>query len=105
MQPEGAVAGPEAAGLGLVLRAERGGVDAKKTTNFEAMRDLSGRRMRHVNNEKKLQEWIDAAPEREAEARREKEAAKERKRAEAEHSRTEAEAVQRLLNCVAPSSR
>ena len=41
----------------------------------------------------KLQEWIDAAPEREAEARREKEAAKERKRAEAEHSRTEAEAA------------
>ena len=80
-------------GFGAMLRAERGGVDAKKTTNFEAMRDLSGRRMRHVNNEKKLQEWIDAAPEREAEARREKEAAKERKRAEAEHSRTEAEAA------------
>jgi hypothetical protein len=82
-------------GFGAMLRSARGGLDAKKTTNFDAMRDLSGRRsvpfpnrrcsspgrcltrsgalsarMRHVNNEKKLKEWIDTAPEREAAAKR-----------------------------------
>lgn len=30
------------------------GAQIEKTTNREAMRDLSGRRMRDVNNEKKL---------------------------------------------------
>ena len=31
-------------GFGAMLRSARGGLDAKKTTNFDAMRDLSGRR-------------------------------------------------------------
>ncbi len=89
-------------GFGAMLRSARGGLDAKKTTNFDAMRDLSGRRsampsclaqphltnlptnlgdviwmsaragcrIRHVNNEKKLREWIEAAPERDAAAKR-----------------------------------
>jgi hypothetical protein len=41
-------------GFGSLLRGQK---STKKTTNFSAMRDLSGRRIRHVENEKKLQEW------------------------------------------------
>ena len=55
-------------GFGAMLRSARGGLDSKKTTNFDAMRDLSGRRMRHVNNEKKVAEWVAGAPERERQA-------------------------------------
>lgn len=78
-------------GFGAMLRSARGGLDAKKTTNFDAMRDLSGRRMRHVNNEQKLKEWVDAAPDRAAEAKREKDEAAERKRVDAVRTRTEIE--------------
>ena len=38
-------------GFGSMLRAL--GAQIEKTTNREACRDLSGRRMRDVNNEKK----------------------------------------------------
>ncbi|KAI8329896.1 hypothetical protein BD560DRAFT_341993 [Blakeslea trispora] len=44
-------------------------MNAQKTTNFEACRDLQGRRIRTVNDAKKLQEELDALPEREAEKR------------------------------------
>jgi hypothetical protein len=37
-------------GFGSMLRAL--GAQIEKTTNHEAMRDLSGRRVRDVNNEK-----------------------------------------------------
>ncbi len=37
------------------------------TDNFDACRDLSGRRMRHVNADKKLAEWAAQAKERELE--------------------------------------
>jgi len=43
-------------GFGSMLRAM--GSQIEKTTNREACRDLSGRRMRDVNNEKKMLEWI-----------------------------------------------
>ena len=43
-------------GFGSMLRAI--GSQIEKTTNNEACRDLSGRRMRDVNNEKKLLEWV-----------------------------------------------
>ncbi|XP_076821364.1 splicing regulator SDE2-like [Clavelina lepadiformis] len=43
-------------GFGSMLRAL--GSQIEKTTNMEACRDLSGRRMRDVNNEKKMMEWI-----------------------------------------------
>lgn len=36
------------------------------TTNFDACRDLSGRRLRHADAAKKLQEWRACAQEREA---------------------------------------
>jgi hypothetical protein len=29
----------------------------KPTENFEACRDLSGRRLRNINNERRLEEW------------------------------------------------
>ena len=40
---------------------------AAVTENFDACRDLSGRRMRHVNADKKLAEWAAQAQERELE--------------------------------------
>uniref|UniRef100_A0A7S0L8D9 SDE2-like domain-containing protein n=1 Tax=Coccolithus braarudii TaxID=221442 RepID=A0A7S0L8D9_9EUKA len=49
-------------GFGAMLRASgKGGV---KTTNFDACRDLNGRRLRHVNAEVKLSEWEANADER-----------------------------------------
>ncbi|XP_057316380.1 splicing regulator SDE2-like [Hydractinia symbiolongicarpus] len=43
-------------GFGSMLRAL--GARIEKTTNHEACRDLSGRRMRDVNNEKQIAEWL-----------------------------------------------
>lgn len=37
------------------------------TTNYDACRDLSGRRVRHTTIESKLAEWQEGAPERELE--------------------------------------
>ncbi|CAH8437794.1 unnamed protein product [Schistosoma turkestanicum] len=50
-------------GFGSMLRAI--GSQIEKTTNHEMCRDLSGRRMRDVNLEKKLKEWYATADERE----------------------------------------
>lgn len=52
-------------GFGALLRGQ--GRDGKITTNFDACRDLSGRRLRQSNAEKKLQEWKAEAAERELE--------------------------------------
>jgi len=43
-----------------------------KTSNTEAMRDISGRRLRHINSEKKLTEWYAMEEERKEEAELEK---------------------------------
>eukprot|EP00243_Klebsormidium_subtile_P002494 TRINITY_DN14986_c0_g1_i1.p1 TRINITY_DN14986_c0_g1~~TRINITY_DN14986_c0_g1_i1.p1 ORF type:complete len:374 (-),score=119.03 TRINITY_DN14986_c0_g1_i1:175-1296(-) len=51
-------------GFGSLLR---GSQSQKKTTNFDACRDMNGRRLRHVNSEKKLVEWQEQAREREQE--------------------------------------
>ena len=40
-------------GFGSMLRAQGGKMAAHKTTNFEACRDLSGRRLKTVNDAKK----------------------------------------------------
>jgi len=45
-------------GFGSLLRGAPAKPGVKKTTNFEACRDLSGRRLRHVNNEKRLEKWF-----------------------------------------------
>ncbi|XP_068088929.1 splicing regulator SDE2 [Hyperolius riggenbachi] len=52
-------------GFGSMLRAL--GAQIEKTTNREACRDLSGRRLRDVNHEKAMAEWIKKQAEREAE--------------------------------------
>jgi hypothetical protein len=54
-------------GFGSLLRGAPSKIGQKKTDNFDACRDLSGKRLRHANNEKKLQEWIANAKEREME--------------------------------------
>ncbi|ELR18766.1 uncharacterized protein ACA1_040820 [Acanthamoeba castellanii str. Neff] len=52
-------------GFGSLLRGGNTKVGQKKTTNFDACRDLNGRRLRHVNNEKRLAEWYAQEKERE----------------------------------------
>ena len=42
-------------GFGSLLRSMK--PKAKGDENFEACRDLSGRRLRHINNESRLREW------------------------------------------------
>lgn len=55
-------------GFGALLKGGSTGVSAKKTTNKGACRDLTtGRRLRHMNYEKKLEEWKDEEEEREME--------------------------------------
>lgn len=60
-------------GFGSMLRAI--GAQIEKTTNREACRDLSGRRLRDINEEKRLKSWLDgqaARDEEKAERRRQK---------------------------------
>jgi hypothetical protein len=52
-------------GFGALLRGQ--GRDGKITDNFDACRDLSGRRVRQVEAEKKLKQWEQDAKERELE--------------------------------------
>ncbi|XP_014777005.1 splicing regulator SDE2 [Octopus bimaculoides] len=58
-------------GFGSMLRAI--GAQIEKTTNREACRDLSGRRMRDINNEKQLKEWMAKQVEHEKERTRRRE--------------------------------
>ena len=44
-------------GFGSLLRGAAYKAGQKKTNNFDACRDMSGRRLRHVNAEKRLEEW------------------------------------------------
>lgn len=53
-------------GFGSMLRAI--GAQIEKTTNREACRDLSGRRLRDINEEKRLKTWLDGQKDREQEA-------------------------------------
>ncbi|KAJ3211482.1 hypothetical protein HDU67_004518 [Dinochytrium kinnereticum] len=62
-------------GFGSMLRAQGGKMASKKTTNFEACRDLSGRRLKTVNDAKKLAEFLEKEPERK---KRKTEAVKEK---------------------------
>jgi len=58
-------------GFGSLLRAI--GAQIEKTTNHEAMRDLSGRRQRDVNNEKRVRDYVAKQGEREKEEKEKKE--------------------------------
>ncbi|KAI9342528.1 telomere stability and silencing-domain-containing protein [Obelidium mucronatum] len=51
-------------GFGSMLRAQGGRMASQKTTNFEACRDLSGRRLKTVNDAKKIADYKEAEPER-----------------------------------------
>jgi len=44
-------------GFGALLKQEGRKRTGKKVTNFGSCRDLNGRRLRHVNDEKNLQKW------------------------------------------------
>ncbi|KAG9448290.1 hypothetical protein H6P81_014418 [Aristolochia fimbriata] len=54
-------------GFGSLLRGAATKAGQKKTNNFDACRDMSGRRLRHVNAEKKLEEWKAEVEERKLE--------------------------------------
>ncbi|KAK2993863.1 hypothetical protein RJ640_003975 [Escallonia rubra] len=51
-------------GFGSLLRGAATKAGQKKTNNFDACRDMSGRRLRHVNAEKRMEEWRAGAEER-----------------------------------------
>lgn len=54
-------------GFGSLLRGAATKAGQKKTNNFDACRDMSGRRLRHVNAEKRLEEWKAGEEERKLE--------------------------------------
>nr|XP_056708795.1 splicing regulator SDE2 [Euleptes europaea] len=70
-------------GFGSMLRAL--GAQIEKTTNREACRDLSGRRLRDVNHEKAMAEWVKQQAEREAEKEQRRLERLKRKLAEPKH--------------------
>ena len=62
-------------GFGSMLRALGAQRSGHETDDIEACRDISGRRLRHVNDEKKIAEWLASKKdpaEEEAERRRKK---------------------------------
>ncbi|NXH49989.1 SDE2 regulator, partial [Dicaeum eximium] len=71
-------------GFGSMLRAL--GAQIEKTTNREACRDLSGRRLRDVNHEKAMAEWVKKQAEREAEKEQRRLERLQRKLAEPRHA-------------------
>ncbi|KAJ7384780.1 silencing defective protein Sde2 [Desmophyllum pertusum] len=71
-------------GFGSMLRAL--GAQIEKTTNREACRDLSGRRMRDINDEKKIAEWVSKQADREREKEEKKQARLARRRAMPKHT-------------------
>ncbi|NXY80827.1 SDE2 regulator, partial [Alcedo cyanopectus] len=70
-------------GFGSMLRAL--GAQIEKTTNREACRDLSGRRLRDVNHEKAMAEWVKQQAEREAQKEQRRLERLQRKLAEPKH--------------------
>ena len=70
-------------GFGSMLRAI--GAQIEKTTNHEACRDISGRRLRDVNNEKRLKEWLGKKAEKDRERAKEKQERRERRLAMPNH--------------------
>ncbi|XP_028828135.1 splicing regulator SDE2 isoform X2 [Denticeps clupeoides] len=76
-------------GFGSMLRAL--GAQIEKTTNREACRDLSGRRLRDVNHEKEMAEWLKKQADREAEKEQRRLERLQRKMAEPKHYFTDPE--------------
>ncbi|XP_029448922.1 replication stress response regulator SDE2 [Rhinatrema bivittatum] len=82
-------------GFGSMLRAL--GAQIEKTTNREACRDLSGRRLRDVNHEKAMADWVKKQAEREAEKEQRRLERLQRKLAEPKHYFTNPEYQQQCL--------
>lgn len=61
------------------------GAQIEKTTNREACRDLSGRRLRDINEEKRLKSWLEKQKNREEEATEKKKKKLEKLCAEPKH--------------------
>lgn len=61
------------------------GAQIEKTTNREACRDLSGRRLRDINEEKRLKEWVSKQADREREKEEKKQKKLEKLRQEYQH--------------------
>ncbi|XP_027132512.1 splicing regulator SDE2 isoform X3 [Larimichthys crocea] len=76
-------------GFGSMLRAL--GAQIEKTTNREACRDLSGRRLRDVNHEKEMAEWLKKQAEREAEKEQRRLERLQRKLSQPKHQFTDPE--------------
>ncbi|XP_067115093.1 splicing regulator SDE2 isoform X2 [Osmerus mordax] len=74
-------------GFGSMLRAL--GAQIEKTTNREACRDLSGRRLRDVNHEKEMAEWLKKQADRDAEKEQRRLERLQRKLAEPKHQFTD----------------
>ncbi|XP_029950645.1 splicing regulator SDE2 [Salarias fasciatus] len=70
-------------GFGSMLRAL--GAQIEKTTNREACRDLSGRRLRDVNHEKEMADWLKKQADREAEKEQRRAERLQRKLSEPKH--------------------
>uniref|UniRef100_UPI00398EB6F5 splicing regulator SDE2 isoform X2 n=1 Tax=Pristiophorus japonicus TaxID=55135 RepID=UPI00398EB6F5 len=81
-------------GFGSMLRAL--GAQIEKTTNREACRDLSGRRLRDVNHEKAMAEWIKKQAERETDKEQRRVDRLQRKLAEPKHYFTDPQYEQQL---------
>ncbi|XP_059838708.1 splicing regulator SDE2 [Hypanus sabinus] len=81
-------------GFGSMLRAL--GAQIEKTTNREACRDLSGRRLRDVNHEKAMAEWIKKQAERETEKEQRRLERLQRRLAEPKHYFTDPQYEQQL---------
>ncbi|KQK09206.1 replication stress response regulator SDE2 [Brachypodium distachyon] len=59
-------------GFGSLLRGAASKAGQKKTSNFDACRDINGRRLRHVNAERRLEEWKAESADRQLEKLAEK---------------------------------
>nr|CAG4642985.1 EOG090X0OE5 [Evadne anonyx] len=70
-------------GFGSMLRAI--GAQIEKTTNREACRDLSGRRLRDINEEKRLKDWVAKQADREKEREERKQKKMEKLKEEFHH--------------------
>lgn len=83
-------------GFGSMLRAI--GAQIEKTTNREACRDLSGRRLRDINEEQRLKKWISSQSEREKELEEKKKKKLEKLSREPTHEfKDEAYEAERLV--------
>ncbi|KAH8030892.1 hypothetical protein HPB51_012232 [Rhipicephalus microplus] len=87
-------------GFGSMLRAI--GAQIEKTTNREACRDLSGRRLRDINHEARLKRWVAKQAERENQHKQRKEYCEpEHHLEDPDYERTREQIPERIQDAVA----